>query len=325
MPNILIAGKLHPAGLSLLEAAPGVTFTYVEDISEASYQPYLAEADAIVIRTQPMSAASIAKAPRLQIVSRHGVGFDAVDVAALNARNIPLCIVGDVNTVSVAEHAMMLILGCAKQLIRSDRAVRSGPWVWRNRLEQGEVAGKRLLIIGYGRIGRHLATMAAGFSMEIRAFDPYLASKGWPAGNVASMTDLAEGLAWANIVSVHIPKAMGPLLGAAELALMQRGSVVVNTARGGIIDEVALADALRSGQIGAAGLDVFDAEPPAPDHPLRAFDQVILTPHIAGLTREAAERMAIASVRNVLDYFAGTLDLTLVVNPEHLKTRDALK
>ncbi len=316
MPHILIAGKLHPAGLALLEAAPGVTFTHVEEISEASYQPFLAEADAIVIRTQPMGAASVAKAAKLQVVSRHGVGYDAVDVAALNARRIPLCIVGDVNSVSVAEHAMMMILACAKQVIRSDRAVRLGPWGWRNKLEQGEVAGKTLLIIGYGRIGQHLARMAAAFGMKIAAFDPYLAQKGWPEGPVACAPSLASGLAEADFVSVHIPKADGPILGAAEIAGMKRGAIIINTARGGIVDEAALAEALRQGQIGGAGIDVFDAEPPAPDHPLAAFDQVILTPHTAGLTREAAERMAVASVQNVLDHFAGTLNPALIVNKD---------
>lgn len=318
MPHVVVAGKLHPAGLALLEAAPGITFTHVEEVSEASYQPWLEQADGIVIRTQPMTAASVAKAGRLRIVSRHGVGYDAVDVAALNARRIPLCIVGDVNSVSVAEHSMMLILACAKRLIRSDRAVRTGPWGWRNALEASEVSGKRLLILGYGRIGRHLARMAAAFGMQVAAFDPYLAAQGWPAGDVAPAGTLAEGLAVADFVSIHVPKADGPILGAAEIAGMKRGAVVVNTARGGIIDEVALADALRSGQIGAAGLDVFDAEPPAPDHPLLAFDQVILTPHTAGLTREAAERMAVASVRNVLDHFAGHLDPALIVNRKAL-------
>ncbi|MDP3262102.1 MAG: hydroxyacid dehydrogenase [Tabrizicola sp.] len=326
MPHILIAGKLHPAGLALLDATDGVTCTHVEEISEASYQPWLAQADGMVIRTQPMTAASVAKAERLQIVSRHGVGYDAVDVAALNARGIPLCIVGDVNSVSVAEHAMMQILACAKQLIRSDRAVRNGPWGWRNRLEQGEVSGKSLLIIGYGRIGRHLATMAAAFGMKISAHDPYLASKGWPEGHVACADDLAAALAGADFVSVHIPKADKPIIGVVELALMKRGAIIVNTARGGIVDEAALADALRSGQIAAAALDVFDVEPPGPDHPLLAFDQVILTPHTAGLTAEAAERMAVASVQNVLDFFAGRLDPALVVNaPATRGTKEPVK
>jgi D-3-phosphoglycerate dehydrogenase len=316
MPHILIAGKLHPSGLALLDQTPGVTYDYVEDVSEASYQPYLEKADGMVIRTQPMQTASVARAACLKVVSRHGVGYDAVDVAALNARRIPLCIVGDVNSVSVAEHAMMQVLACAKQLIRSDRSVRSGPWGWRNRLEQGEVSGKSLLIIGYGRIGRHLARMGSGFGMKIAAYDPYLFAQGWPDGPAAPVPDLTTGLAQADFVSVHIPKADGPLIGAAELAAMRRGSVIVNTARGGIIDEFALADALRSGQIAAAALDVFDAEPPTPDHPLLAFDQVILTPHTAGLTREAAERMAIASVQNVLDHFAGRLDPALIVNKD---------
>ena len=319
MPHILIAGKLHPAGLALLDSTSGVTNDHIEDISEASYQDHLAQADGMVIRTQPMGAASVAKAARLQIVSRHGVGYDAVDVAALNARNIPLCIVGDVNSVSVAEHAMMLILACAKQLIRSDRVVRGGPWGWRNKLEQGEVSGKRLLIIGYGRIGRHLATMASAFGMKIIAYDPYLASKGWPDLAVAPVADLAAGLAVADFVSVHIPKADGALIGAAEIAQMKRGAIIINTARGGIVDEAALAGALRSGHIAGAGIDVFDAEPPAPDHPLMGFDEVIFTPHTAGLTREAAERMAVASVQNVLDHFAGKLDASLIVNKDALK------
>lgn len=319
MPHILIAGKLHPKGLALLDSAPGVTYDHVEEISEASYQTHLASADAMVIRTQPLQAASIAKASRLKIVSRHGVGYDAVDVAALNARNIPLCIVGDVNSVSVAEHAMMLILACAKQLIRSDNSVRHGPWGWRNKLEAAEISGKRLLIIGYGRIGRHLARMASGFGMEIRAVDPFLATAGWPAADLASPTDLAAGLAWADVVSVHVPKAGAALIGAAELASMKPGAIIVNTARGGVVDELALAAALSAGTVAAAGIDVFDAEPPGPDHPLIGFDEVILTPHIAGLTQQAAERMAISSVQNVLDFFAGQLAADLIVNKDNLK------
>ena len=317
--QILVAGKLHPAGLALLERAEGVTFTHVEEISEASYQPYLVEADAVVIRTQLMGAASIAKAPRLQIVSRHGVGYDAVDVAALNARRIPLCIVGDVNSVSVAEHAMMLIMACVKRLIRSDRSVRQGPWGWRNMLEQGEVAGKTLLILGYGRIGRHLARMAEAFGMEIVAYDPWALAHGWPEGAARPVATLEEGLALADVILVNLPKADRPILGAAELALVKRGAVIVNTARGGIVDEGALAEALTSGQVGAAGLDVFDAEPPTADHPLLGFDQVILTPHTAGLTAEAAERMAISSVQNVLDFFAGRLDPALIINKDAIK------
>lgn len=319
MPHLLIAGKLHPSGLALLQDSPGVTFDYVEEISEASYQAFLPRAEGVVIRTQPMGAASIAKAPGLRVVSRHGVGFDAVDVAALNARNIPLCIVGDVNSAGVAEHAMMLILAASHRLVAADRAVRQGPWGWRNGLQTHEVAGKRLLIIGFGRIGRHLAAMARAFKIEVWAYDPFIPQDHWPDASSHRVADLRVALPEIDIVSLHVPRAETAVLGAGELALMKPDAVVVNTARGGLIDEVALAQALGAGRLGAAGIEVFDAEPPSPDHPLFGLDNVVLTPHNAALTVECAERMAVASVQNVLDHFQGRLDPALIVNRNALK------
>ena len=316
MPHLLIAGKMHPAGLALLQDHEDFTYDYVQEISEPSYAPLINQADALVIRTQPLSSATIGQATRLKIVSRHGVGYDSVDVAALNERRIPLCVVGDVNSLSVAEHAMTLVLASAKRLIRADRSVRQGPWEWRNTLESGEISGKNLLIIGYGRSGRHLARMAQGFGMPTRAFDPFLVKRGWPEGPVTAVETLAEGLAWADVICVHAPKGERPILGAEEFARLRRGVIIVNTARGGIVDETALAAALTSGKVGAAGLDVFDDEPPARTLALLAFDQVVLTPHIAGLTQQAAKRMAVSSVQNVLDFFAGRLDPDLIVNKD---------
>ncbi|MCJ1899856.1 MULTISPECIES: hydroxyacid dehydrogenase [Paracoccus] len=316
MPHLLVAGKLHPAGESLLRELParGITVDYVEEISEPSYAPLIHKADALVIRTQPLSAATVALAERLKVVSRHGVGYDAVDLAALNERGIALTIVGDVNSISVAEHAMMQLLAGAKRVLLANRAVREpGQWGWRNRLEQQEISGKNLLIIGYGRTGQRLARMAAGFEMTVRAHDPYLSRKGWPEGPVAEIADLDEGLAWADCISIHVPRADKPVLGAREIALMKPGVVLANTARGGVVDEAALAEALASGQVGAAGVDVFDDEPPC-GSPL--FDQptAVLSPHIAGLTAECGERMAIASIQNAIDYLDGTLDRGLIVN-----------
>jgi D-3-phosphoglycerate dehydrogenase / 2-oxoglutarate reductase len=318
MPHILVAGKIHPSGVVLLDETAGVSYTLVEEVSEVSYAAHVATADAVVIRTQPMSASTIALAPNLKIVSRHGVGYDAVDVSALNARKIPLAIVGDVNSGSVAEHAMMLILAASHRLIRADQSVRTGNWGWRNRLEGSEVAGKRLLIVGYGRIGRNLARMAASFGIEVVAYDPYLEKAGWPLGDVAPVSNLGEGLASTDIITLHVPKPEKPVLGIEELALLKRGAIVINTARGGLVDEMALADALRSGQVGAIGFDVFDDEPPANNHPLIGFDQAILTPHNAALTLECGERMAVQSVQNVLDFFAGKLDSSLIVNKDKL-------
>ncbi|TPI51891.1 hydroxyacid dehydrogenase [Mesorhizobium sp. B3-1-7] len=314
MPHVLIAGKLHPSGIALLDETPGVTYDYVEEVSEPGYASLIGRADGLVIRTQPLSAPTVEKAQNLRIVSRHGVGYDSVDLPALNKRGIALAVVGDVNSVSVAEHAMMLLLAAAKRTLRADRAVRENGWNWRNKLEASELAGKRLLILGYGRIGRHLARMAAGFSMQVAAYDPFLEKLGWPVGPVSSISHLDTALGWADAISVHAPKSNSPLIAAREFRYLKRGAILINTARGGVVDETALIEALLTGRVAAAGLDVFDNEPPAADDQLLAMDQVILTPHIAGLTVECGERMAISSVKNVLDFFEGKIDPTLVVN-----------
>lgn len=310
--------------MALLESARGVTFDYVEEVSEASYAPLIDRADGLVIRTQPLSAATVARAPNLKIVSRHGVGYDAIHLAALNERGIVLAVVGDVNSVSVAEHSMMLLLATTKQALRADRSVRTGDWSWRNLLQAQEVSGKCLLIIGYGRIGRNLARMAGSFGMRIRAHDPFLQEQGWPSGSVEPVADLHVGLAWADAVSVNVPKADRPIFGAREFEAMKPNAVLINTARGGVVEESALAAALSLGKLAGAGLDVFESEPPQQGSSLLAMDNVLLTPHIAGLTAECAERMAVGSVQNVLDFFNGRIDPDLVVNRSQLDAAQSI-
>jgi len=318
MPHVLVAGILHPSGQALLDAAPGVTTTHVQGITEDCYAHLIGEADALLLRTQPMTAPTVAKADRLRIVSRHGVGYDAVDMAALNARGIALAICGDINSTTVAEHAAMMILGATKRVIRGDRVTRSGDWGWRAALDPRDLAGQALLLVGYGRIGQQLGAMMQGFGLTIRAYDPFLAKKGWPDGPVPPFDDLHDALAWADIVSISVPKTGEPLIATAEFEAMRDGTVLINTARGGIVDEDALIAALDSGRIGAAGLDVFEAEPLPADHPLTRYDQVVLSPHVAGVTAESAERLAIGSAQNIVDFFAGRIDPALVVNRDHL-------
>ena len=310
--HILVAGKLHPSALRVLDSAEGVSFDYVPDADPTAYLPLLPKAQGLVLRTQTLNAAHIATAPDLQIVSRHGVGYDAVDVPALTKRGIPLAIVGDVNSRTVAEHAMLLLLAASRCLVKSVTGFRAGDWAQRNMFEPRELYGKTLLIVGYGRIGRHLAQMAKAFGVHVLAYDPYLGADHFAGAE--QVADISTGLKRADLVSLHIPKADGPILGAAELALLPAHAVVVNTARGGLIDEPALAQALKEGRLGAAGLDVLEVEPPFYDHPLFGLDNAIITPHAAGLTEECAERMGMVSVQNVLDYFAETLNPDLVVN-----------
>jgi len=317
MPHVVVAGQIHPCGLAVLAEADGVTFESVTDPDPAAYLAHLPEADGVLLRTQPLKAEHLDAAPRLSIVSRHGVGYDAVDVAALTAAGIPLAVVGDVNSRTVAEHAMMLILAASRRLVWSDTLLRSGDWAHRNDFASREVDGKTLLIVGFGRIGRHLAARAAPFGLRITVHDPFVD----PAslGEHAAAPDLRAALAEADIVSLHVPKTGGgALIGRDEIAVMKPDAIIVNTARGGLVDEAALLEALNADRLGAAGLDVFEEEPPAADHPLVGHPRVVATPHTAGLTAECAERMAVVSARNIVDRFAGRLDPALVVNPEVL-------
>jgi len=322
MPHILVAGKLHPAGIARLKSAKDVSYTLVDDISLESYLPHMGEADAVVLRTQPMTAEAVAAAPQLKIVSRHGVGYDAVDVAALNARKIPLCIVGDVNSRAVAEHTLMLMLAVARKAAQHDAAVRRGGWDVRNRFETVELDGKSLLLVGFGRIGRRVAELARAFGMTVTAYDPFVKPDVMAKHGVRPAADLIKALGEADYVSLHMPgSTAGAVIFEEEIRAMKPGAILINAARGGLVDEVLLDRALREGRLGGAGLDVLKAEPPELGHPLLTNQRVVLSPHAAGLTAECAARMAVASVQNVLDHFAGRLDPALVVNASEVGYR----
>ena len=315
MAHILVAGRLHAAGIERLKSAGNHTHRLIDAISLDTYAPHMPEADALLLRTQPLPADLISKSPRLRIVARHGVGYDAIDVEALNTRKIPLVIVGDVNSRAVAEHTLMLMLSCARRAVAHDHASRNGQWNIRNRFETVELDGKHLLLLGFGRIGRRVAQLALAFGMTVSAYDSMVTAGAMSALGVGHEPAIAAGLPKADYVSLHLPLLPGgPAIGAAELALMKPSAILINAARGGLVDEPALDLALRSGKLAAAGLDVLANEPPTADHPLLSNERVTISPHSAGLTDECAARMAISSVENILDYFTGKLDPRLVVN-----------
>ena len=312
--RVLVAGKVHEAGVTLLRQRPDIAVDLVEAVTTEAYRPFLPHADAILIRTQPMTAAEVARAPKLKIVSRHGVGYDAVDVAALNARRIPLAIVGDVNSRAVAEHTLMLMLAAARRTVAHHIASTTGHWNERNRFDSTELDGRTLLVLGFGRIGRRVAELAHAFGMMVSAFDPFVAAEQMAPVGVNHAPDMISALATADYVSVHLPGGQAPLIGAAELARMKSSAIIVNAARGGIVDERALDDALRQRRLRAAALDVLAEEPPAPEHPLLNNPFIIISPHNAGLTEECAMRMSIAAAQNILDAFDGETDGNLIVN-----------
>jgi D-3-phosphoglycerate dehydrogenase / 2-oxoglutarate reductase len=312
--HVLVAGRIHNIGLDLLRSRPDVSVELVEAVTTESYRPHLPSADAILIRTQPMSAAEIALAPKLKVVSRHGVGYDAVDVAALNVRKIPLAIVGDVNSRAVAEHTLMLMLSTARRTVAHHVASTSGNWNERNKFDSCELDGKTLLVLGFGRIGRRVAELAQGFGMKIMAHDPYLAPEQIVATGAAHVSELDTAFSSADFISIHLPGGAGPAIGADQLALMKPTTILINAARGGLIDEAALDVALRDRRVRAAGLDVLTEEPPSDSHPLLSNPYVTISPHNAGLTEECAMRMGVAAAQNILDCFDGKLRAPLVVN-----------
>lgn len=316
--RVLIAGKVHAAGVHLLRGRADVIVDLVEAVTTEAYRPFLPEADAILIRTQPMTAAEIALAPKLKIVSRHGVGYDAVDVAALNARNIPLAIVGDVNSRAVAEHTLMLMLSAARRTVAHHVASTLGNWNERNSFDSVELDGKSLLVLGFGRIGRRVAELGKAFGMSVAAFDPYVTAQQMADLGVEYAPGMAAAFGGADYISLHLPGGNGPLIGAAELALMKPSAIIVNAARGGIVDELALDTALRNRRIRAAALDVLEHEPPTADNPLLGNPHVTISPHNAGLTEECAMRMSIAAAQNILAAFDGKLDRKLVVNADKI-------
>jgi D-3-phosphoglycerate dehydrogenase / 2-oxoglutarate reductase len=320
MPKVLVIQPFHEEGMKLLEARADVACEVVDGALEELAQKIM-DADGVTIRTSPLTGAVIDRAERLKVVSRHGVGYDNIDVAALTRRGIPLAIAADANATAVAEHTLYFMLALAKQGLRYDRATRAGQWAVRNSLDAVDLMGRRVLVMGFGRIGREVARRCAAFGMQVMVYDPYVqANVIEAAGDYRSVPDFQAALPQTDVLTVHMPLGADSrsLIGSAELDALPAHAFVINAARGGIVDEAALHDALTSNQIAGAALDVFDQEPPPDDHPLFALDHVILSPHSAGLSKEAAIRMAISTARNVLAGIDGQLDPSMVVNREVL-------
>jgi D-3-phosphoglycerate dehydrogenase / 2-oxoglutarate reductase len=316
MSKIVITDPVQPAVLEVLAQRPDVVMELaVGTKSEDELAPQVAEADAILVGLTPITAKVIDSAPNLKVVSRRGVGYDNVDLAALRRRQIPLAIVGTANASSVAEHTLFFILALAKQVMAYDQAVRNGNWGFRDSMSAVDVLDKTLFVAGFGRVGQAVAQRAAALGMTILVYDPLVDPQLGRNAPVHFVETLREGLAVCDFLSVHVPLTpqTRDLIGVEELALMKPSAFVISTARGGIVNEAALVDALRSGRIRGAGLDVFVEEPLPAGHPLVKLENVILSPHTASLTRECAARMDRVATQNCLDAIDGRLNPALIV------------
>lgn len=298
-----------------------------DDIDALAYEPYLTmpelqallkDADGIALSLTPLKAPEIAVAPRLRVAARIGVGFDAVEVPALTGRGIPLMVVGTANSVSVAEHAIFMMYALAKQVMGQEKLVRENRWKDRWTAMPVDLAEKTLLIVGFGRIGTRTAKRALAMDMRVLVLDPYVSTADIIAAGCEPITDLDAALPRVDVVTIHCPKSPETIgmFNAARFARMKPSAFIVNTARGGIIDEFALRDALTGGKLAGAGIDVFDKEPPAADNPIFGLSNTIVSAHMAGVTTESMDRMAVATVKNILSVLDGTPNKENAVNKE---------
>lgn len=318
--HVLVVDKLNDAGQSQFDARDDVKTTVLQFPTEEELIAHAHDIDAIAVQTTKIPRAVIEAAPNLKVVSRHGVGYDSVDVAALTERGIPLCVAATSNAVSVAEHTMYFILALAKKSVEFDHATRNDNFWIKRQMGAQDIADKSVLLVGFGRIGTRVAKRALAFDIKVFVIDPFVDDAEIKAAGCIPVNDLAAALPEMDFVSLHCPKSPETvnLMGKAQFAAMKPTAHVINTARGGMVDEDALYDALTSGAIAGAGIDVFASEPPKPEHPLFQLDNIIVSPHSAGVTEQSILRMASQTAENVLNVLDGKPNPDTVINKEVL-------
>jgi D-3-phosphoglycerate dehydrogenase len=303
MPRVLISDKLESPGLDLLRQA-GVELDERPGLTGAALQEALRAADGVIIRSGTHITAAEVDAPgRLRAIVRAGVGVDNIDVAAATRKGIVVMNTPSGNTVSTAEHTIALLLSLARYVPSADQSVHGARWE-RGKFIGTQLAGKTIGIVGLGRVGREVARRAAGLDMKVVGFDPFLAPDRASQLGIEAVAGLDQLLPRCDFLTVHTPLTdeTRNLIGAAELGRMRRGARVINCARGGIINEEALAEALRSGHIAGAALDVFVQEPPPADHPLLKLPNVVVTPHLGASTVEAQASVAREAAQLLIDF-----------------------
>jgi D-3-phosphoglycerate dehydrogenase len=318
--KVLIVGRMPQAGIDVLKKRDDVDYEILTDDSVPSLHPKLKDANAVTLGGTAFRQAELDAAPGMMVVARLGVGFDAVEIPALNKRKIPLMTTGIANSVSVAEHAMYMLLASARLVKKMDRFVREAAWGQRLSDLPSDLAGKSILVVGMGRIGSRTVKRSVAFEMDVSVIDPNISAAEIEKAGAKKVTDLKAILPKVDFVSIHCPKSPETvnMFNAETLALMKPDAFLVNTARGGIINEEALYTALTTGKLRGAGLDVLDREPPDPSNKLFGLENVIFSPHMAGVTKEASDRMAETAIENILSVFDGRTNAANVVNKEVL-------
>ena len=307
MSKILLSETIHKSGIELLESQAEVVVC--PEPTEEAIGNLIRDVDALIIRTAgKVTREMIKKAERLKVISRTGGGLNNVDIEAATDYNIVVCGVKGPQDRLVAEHTLALMGALAKQFFYLNAQVRKGNFASRKEYRPAGLSGKRVGLIGLGRIGRIVADICArAYQMEVWAYDPYVTPETLGSENIVLKDDMSAVIRTADFLSLHVPVTENTrgLMGSAEFELMKPGVFFINTSRGEIVQEAALVDALKSKKIAGAGLDVFENEPPDVNNPLFEMQNVIATPHSAALTKEVVAQLAKSSAENVLNVLAG--------------------
>jgi len=301
MKTMVLFSRLFNAGYEMLKDKMNLEEHFTNNILDEIESTK--KADGIFLGNQKLDGDTISSFTNLKFIAKQGSGFDNIDVQTATRLGIPVIISDGVNAKTVAEHVMMLILAASRSLAKYDRAVRNGNFAIRSSCQEHNLEGKTIGLVGYGRIGKAVGEYSKAFDMAVKVYDPFLKEQ----EQVDIVDSLDELLSFSDIVSIHVPltDSTKNLFSAETIGKMKKDSILVNCSRGGIVDEKALAEALVSGKLAGAGIDVFASEPVQADNPLIGLDNVVLTPHSAALTKESSNSMSSLTAAGILAVIEG--------------------
>ena len=318
MPKIEIVDKIHSDGIKLLEDNPKFQYEIIEDLSKKNLISKLPSFDGITLRRGKIDSEILEKCKNLKVISRHGVGYDNVNTEFLKKNNITLLVTATTAAVSPAEHIMFMVLNISKGIDLYDKAVRDGKFdsdTYMKNNNNFELANKKFLIIGFGRIGRKLVKRCLGFEMKVYVYDPFVDHKTIKSFGGVKVNDLNDGLKEADILSLSVPltEKTHNMINLEKMKIMKKSAVIINISRGSVVNEKDLNEALNKGIIYGAGLDVFEKEPPDYDNPLLKNKRIVLSPHAATFTNECRSNMSVETVQNVIDFFENKINKSMIV------------
>ena len=316
MKKVLIIEKIHNSGIELLKKRKDFTYEIVENLEVNFLKSKLKDCDAVSLKVFKLDKELIESAEKLKIISRHGVGYDNVDLITTKKKNITLTITAKANATSVAEHVFFMMLSISRGVEMYDECVRSGNFSKKNHLQlTKELWNKNILIAGFGRIGKNLIKKCKGFDMNVFVYDPYVDKETITGFGGKKINDFSKNIKDMDYLSLHLPSTdeTKNLINLKILGSMKKNAILINTSRGAVINELDLNEALNKNMILGAGLDVFVKEPPDLNNPLLKNKKVFLSPHASTFTEECTERMGIETIQSIIDFFDGKLDKSMIV------------